>query len=122
MKYRLKSDHSKTLEVTPAAASKPGRPWKEINFTDRRLQGFRFEVPETFLEVSGWEPEPKPKPDGEYRPSEVDMIHNVHDKKCPSKEEYQQLFDNYWRVVKDNAELGMALVELLKLLTADAET
>jgi hypothetical protein len=62
MKYRLKSDWTTTLEVSPHPNSHRGRPWFRVRFTDDRLHAFCFNVPATFLEAS-WEPVPEEPPE-----------------------------------------------------------
>lgn len=60
MKYRLKHDHSKTLEAVPTPKHIP--PWVRVDFYDAQYHCFAFDVPAAFLEVSGWEPVPEKEP------------------------------------------------------------
>lgn len=61
MKYRLKQDHTKTLEAYPTRTGAP--PWMRVDYYESQHLHFSFEAPATFLEVSGWEPVPEKKPD-----------------------------------------------------------
>lgn len=61
MKYRLKHDHSKTLEVDEASAPKMSS-WRHVSYRDTQLHSFWFDVPRVFLEETGWEPVPEKEP------------------------------------------------------------
>lgn len=62
MHYRLKSDHGNKLNFVRTLRSKPGQSWVRVSFNDQCHGLQAFDVPEAFLEESGWEPEPEPEP------------------------------------------------------------
>lgn len=62
MKYRLKSDHTKTIEVTPRPDPGGCPHWCSVSFCGPKYGTFLFDTALLFLEESGWEPVPEWKP------------------------------------------------------------
>lgn len=79
MKYRLKHDHSKTLEVDEASAPKMSS-WRHVSYRDTQQHLFGFDVPLVFLEETGWEsvPEKEPTIEEELREWAADYDNRPH--------------------------------------------
>jgi hypothetical protein len=101
MKYRLKQDHTKTLEAYPTRTGAP--PWMRVDYYESQHLHFSFEAPATFLEVSGWEPVPEKEPNPPEAPrhrldvpcNEFLCLPEDHpDHYCTPTEAYQLLENN----------------------------
>jgi hypothetical protein len=81
VKYRLKHDHSKTLEVDEASAPKMSS-WRHVSYRDTQLHSFGFDVPRVFLEETGWEPVPEKEPSIEAKLDECAADYDD----CPTRD------------------------------------